>query len=69
MDRQVSAVPYIYSSEFMMLILIDQGLNLLYVDAPVGAGYSYSTTQSGYVMDDYKHVAQLYEFLRKVGDI
>ena len=37
------------------------------MDAPVGAGYSYSTTQSGYVLDDYKHVAQLYEFLQKVG--
>ncbi|PRQ37046.1 putative peptidase S10, serine carboxypeptidase, alpha/Beta hydrolase [Rosa chinensis] len=42
-----------------------ESLNLIYVDAPVGAGYSYSTTQSGYVMDDYKHVAQLYEFLQK----
>ncbi|KAK9931514.1 hypothetical protein M0R45_018788 [Rubus argutus] len=42
-----------------------KGLNLLYVDTPVGAGYSYSTTQSGYAMDDYKHVAQLYEFLQK----
>ncbi|PRQ37049.1 putative peptidase S10, serine carboxypeptidase, alpha/Beta hydrolase [Rosa chinensis] len=42
-----------------------QGLNIIYLDAPVGAGYSYSETQSGYVMDDYKFVAQIYEFLQK----
>lgn len=40
-------------------------LNMIYIDAPVGAGFSYSKTQSGYVMDDYKYVAQSYEFLQK----
>ena len=43
-----------------------QDVNMIYIDAPVGAGFSYSTTQSGYVMDDYKYVAQSYEFLQKV---
>ncbi|XP_004299780.1 PREDICTED: serine carboxypeptidase-like 18-like [Fragaria vesca subsp. vesca] len=40
-------------------------VNMIYIDAPVGAGFSYSKTQSGYVMDDYKYVAQSYEFLHK----
>ncbi|PRQ37045.1 putative peptidase S10, serine carboxypeptidase, alpha/Beta hydrolase [Rosa chinensis] len=40
-------------------------VSMIYIDAPVGAGFSYSKTQSGYVMNDYKYVAQSYEFLQK----
>jgi serine carboxypeptidase-like clade 1 len=43
-----------------------QSLNIIYLDAPVGAGFSYSESQEGYEMDDYKFVAQAYEFLIKV---
>lgn len=43
-----------------------QGLNIVYLDAPVGAGFSYSETSDGYAMDDYKYVAQAYEFIQKV---
>ncbi|XP_059453626.1 serine carboxypeptidase-like 18 isoform X2 [Corylus avellana] len=42
-----------------------QGLNIIYLDAPVGTGFSYSESYNGYIMDDYKHVAQVYEFLQK----
>ncbi|XP_062159357.1 serine carboxypeptidase-like 13 [Alnus glutinosa] len=42
-----------------------QTLNIIYLDAPVGAGFSYSESQEGYEMDDYKYVAQVYEFLQK----
>ncbi|XP_041019111.1 serine carboxypeptidase-like 13 [Juglans microcarpa x Juglans regia] len=42
-----------------------QGLNIIYVDAPVGTGFSYSTTQEGYYIDDLESASQLYQFLRK----
>uniref|UniRef100_A0A5B7AEW3 Putative serine carboxypeptidase-like 18 n=2 Tax=Davidia involucrata TaxID=16924 RepID=A0A5B7AEW3_DAVIN len=42
-----------------------QGVSIIYMDAPVGTGFSYSTTTEGYHSDDYKSVADLYEFLGK----
>ena len=43
-----------------------QGLNIIYVDAPVGTGFSYSTTQEGYYIDDYESASQIYQFLKEV---
>ncbi|KAK6945650.1 Peptidase S10, serine carboxypeptidase [Dillenia turbinata] len=42
-----------------------QYLNIIYLDSPVGAGFSYSKTQRGYIMDDYKAAAEVYTFIRK----
>ncbi|GMY35362.1 serine carboxypeptidase-like 17 [Fagus crenata] len=42
-----------------------QGLNIIYVDAPVGTGFSYSTTQEGYYIDDYESASQIYQFLKE----
>ena len=43
-----------------------QRLNMLYIDAPVGSGFSYSNSLEGYYSDDQKTVANLYNFLQKV---
>ncbi|XP_059636305.1 serine carboxypeptidase-like 7 [Cornus florida] len=42
-----------------------QALNMIYIDAPVGTGFSYSTTAEGYISNDSKTVAHLYQFLGK----
>lgn len=43
-----------------------QALNVIYVDAPVGTGFSYSNTSEGYYSGDVKSAVLTYEFLRKV---
>ena len=42
--------------------------NVIFVDAPVGTGFSYSTTMEGYDVSDTLSAAQTYEFLRKVRE-
>ncbi|KAK4605084.1 hypothetical protein RGQ29_013247 [Quercus rubra] len=42
-----------------------KGLNIIYVDAPVGTGFSYSSTSEGYPTGDVKSAVLTYEFLRK----
>ncbi|KAB1208311.1 Serine carboxypeptidase-like 18 [Morella rubra] len=39
--------------------------NIIFIDAPVGAGFSYAQTSSGYYTTDTKSAAQTYTFLRK----
>ncbi|XP_059653045.1 serine carboxypeptidase-like 7 [Cornus florida] len=39
--------------------------NIIFIDQPVGTGYSYATTESGKNTSDTKAVAQAYSFLRK----
>ncbi|XP_062176465.1 serine carboxypeptidase-like 2 [Alnus glutinosa] len=39
--------------------------NIIFVDEPVGAGFSYAKTSEGYNISDTLAVAELYDFLRK----
>ncbi|XP_071722861.1 serine carboxypeptidase-like 18 [Rutidosis leptorrhynchoides] len=39
--------------------------NIIFLDAPVGTGFSYATTSTAYNISDTSSAAQTYEFLRK----
>ncbi|XP_021822235.1 serine carboxypeptidase-like 7 isoform X2 [Prunus avium] len=39
--------------------------SIIFLDAPVGTGFSYATTWEGYNVSDTSHAAQTYQFLRK----
>ena len=43
-----------------------QVANIIFVDTPVGSGFSYAKTSEGYYISDTLAAAELYEFLRKV---
>ncbi|THG09930.1 hypothetical protein TEA_021005 [Camellia sinensis var. sinensis] len=43
--------------------------NIIFIDQPVGTGFSYARTSAGYNTSDTKSVAQIYSFLRKVANI
>lgn len=42
-------------------------LNMIYIDIPVGTGFSYSDTQEGYYSSDILWVEHTYTFLQKVS--
>ena len=44
-----------------------QTANVLFLDAPVGAGFSYATISEAWSASDTKVAAQAYEFLRNVS--
>ena len=46
-----------------------QTANVLFLDAPVGAGFSYATISEAWSASDIKVAAQAYEFLRNVSVI
>lgn len=40
---------------------------MIFVDLPVGSGYSYATTQKAIHSDDLQSSHHAYQFIRKVG--
>lgn len=57
------------NANFPVLLLNDyawtQMANIVFLDAPVGAGFSYTTSAEEYISSDTKSAAYTYEFLRK----
>lgn len=51
----------------LYFFFLPQALNIIYLDQPVGTGFSYSTSQEGYDTGDIKSAALTYEFIRKVS--
>lgn len=47
--------------------MIIQVASIIFIDAPVGTGFSYAETSYGYNVSDTSSAAQTYQFLRKVG--
>ena len=43
-----------------------QVCNIIFLDSPVGAGFSYSNTLQGYISSDTKAIDQILIFLKKV---
>ena len=61
-------------SSLLRLMIIDLLINfqvasIIFLDAPVGTGFSYSRTSQGYNITDKLSAAQTYEFLRKVSEM
>lgn len=52
---------YLYPNECFL-----QVASIIFLDAPVGTGFSYSTTQQGWSLNDYESADYIYKFLRKV---
>ena len=46
-----------------------QVCNIIFLDSPVGAGFSYSDTEQGYISSDTKAVDQILIFLREVTSL
>lgn len=45
-----------------------QTASIVFVDTPVGSGYSYASTAAGFVLSDSKFANQTYNFIRTVSD-
>jgi len=50
-----------------MICLLFQVSNIIYLDSPVGVGFSYSNNKSDYITGDIKTAVDSHAFLLKVN--
>lgn len=60
---------YLFEFFARMILTFLQTASVLFVDAPVGTGFSYATSAEEYPSSDLKTAAQVTGFLRKVIDL
>ena len=65
----VPLLPYHTFFSLLIILMLLQTANVLFLDAPVGAGFSYATTSEAWNASDTKLAAQAYQFLRNVSVI
>lgn len=63
MKKKAYALIQVLRDELCMVLQVS---NIIFVDSPVGAGFSYAATMEGSKSSDTKTVKQLYIFLIKV---
>jgi len=54
------------ASHSQLALLTIQVANIIFLDQPVGTGFSYANNWESYNIDDNISIAESYEFLRKV---
>lgn len=50
-----------------MVIFVLQTASILFVDAPVGTGFSFALTPDGFATSDTLAAREIYQFLKKVS--
>lgn len=51
---------------WLMYYMILQVSNVIFIDSPVGSGFSYATSEEGFISSDTMAVKKLVIFLKKV---
>lgn len=51
------------------MLIILQAASFIFLDAPVGSGFSYARTPEGWNMSDSEYAEQSYQFLKKVRKV
>lgn len=51
------------------MLIILQAASFIFLDAPVGSGFSYARTPEGWNVSDSEYAEQSYQFLKKVRKV
>ncbi|WMV30993.1 hypothetical protein MTR67_024378 [Solanum verrucosum] len=63
--KDISRSPSSHLTRHSPIYLVSQVASMIFVDLPVGTGFSYATTQKANYSDDLQSANHAYEFLRK----